>query len=150
MNWQAFSGIAQIISAVAVVGSVVYLAIQIRQTRQQDVSENLQSTVDRWVTALTSAMRSEDDADFLRRALNDYESLSPPQVARLQAFMLDVVAPFQAIHGKHQSGLIDRRHWETVKTDLAAWFKCPGMLALWQEAKFAYPPYLVEEIDRAI
>lgn len=64
--------------------------------------------------------------------------------------MLDLVAPFQAIHAKHESGLLDSRLWETIREDMADWFKCPGMLALWAEVKFAYPEYLVEEIDAAI
>jgi hypothetical protein len=150
MNWQAIGIVAEIVSAVAVVISLVYLAIQIRQTRQQASTDNLQSTVDRWVGALISAMRSEEDADFLRHALHNYDELSVPQMARLHAFMMDLVAPFQAIHTKHESGLIDPRLWETIRTNMAGWFRCPGMLALWQQSKSAYPPYLVEEIDAAI
>ena len=150
MNWEAIGVVAEMISAAAVVISLVYLAVQLRHTARQTTADNLQATVERWVGALTSAMRSEEDADFLRRALHDYAALSPPQKARLHTFMLDLVAPFQAIHAKHESGLVDPRFWETIRVDMAAWFKCPGMLSLWEEAKFAYPPYLVEEIDRAI
>jgi len=150
MNWEAIGVIAEIVSATAVVISLVYLAVQIRYTARQTTADNLQSTVDRWVGALTTAMRSEEDADFLRRALRDYDALSPPQKAKLHTFMLDLVMPFQAIHAKHEGGLVDTRLWETIRHDMAAWFKCPGMLSLWEEAKFPYPPYLVEEIDAAI
>jgi len=150
MNWQAIGVVAEIVSATAVVISLIYLAIQIRQTRRQASTDNLQSTVDRWVGALASAMRSEDDADFLRHALHNYDELSAPQIARFHAFMMDLVAAFQAIHTKHESDLLDPRLWETIRSDMAAWFRCPGMLTLWQEAKSAYPPYLVEEIDAAI
>jgi len=150
MNWQVIGVVAEIVSAAAVVISLIYLAIQIRQTRRQASTDNLQSNVDRWIGALTSAMRSEEDADFLRHALHNYDELSAPQIARLHAFMMDLVGPFQAIHSKHESGLIDTRLWETIRSDMAGWFKCPGMLALWHEAKSAYPPYLVEEIDAAI
>lgn len=150
MNWEAISVVADIISAGAVVISLVYLATQIRQTRSQTTADNMQSTIDRWIQALTSAMRSEKDADFLRHALHDYGSLEPPQIARLHAFMLDLIGPFQAIHAKHESGLLDPRVWQTIRSDMAAWIKCPGMLALWEESKFTYPPYLVEEIESAI
>jgi hypothetical protein len=64
--------------------------------------------------------------------------------------MLDLVVPIQAIHAKHERGLVDPRLWETTRSDMAAWFRCPGMLSLWEEAKAAYPPYIVTEIDAAI
>ena len=86
------------------------------------------------VSVLTAATQSDEDTDFLRHALDGYESLSPSQIARLHTFVLDLVAPFQAVHGKQHSGLIDPRLWETLRTDLAGWFKCPGMLAIWQTA----------------
>lgn len=150
MSWEAIGTVAEIVSAVAVVISLVYLAIQIRQTRRQTAAENLQSAVEQWAGASTSAMRSENDADFLRRALRNYNALSPPQIARLHTFMLDLVVPFQAIHAKYENGLVDPRLWETIRSDMAAWLKCPGMPALWREAKDAYPPYIVQEIDLAI
>ena len=42
------------------------------------------------------------------------------------------------------------RREETIRGAMAGWFTCPGMFGLWEEAKFAYPPYLVADIDRAI
>ena len=150
MNWQAIGVVAEVIGAVAVVISLVYLAVQIRHQSHQAAADNLQSTVDRWIGALTTAMRSEEDADFLRHALRDYAALTPPQKARLHTFMLDLVSPYQAMHAKHESGLLDARLWETIRSAMAAWLKCPGMSGLWEEAKFAYPPYLVADIDRAV
>jgi len=150
MNWEAIGVLAEVVSAAAVVISLIYLAVQIRHQSRQSAADNLQSSVDRWIGALTTAMRSEEDADFLRRALRDYSALSPPQRARLHNFMLDLVSPYQAMHAKYESGLLDARLWETIRDAMAAWITCPGMLGLWEEAKFAYPPYLVADIDRAI
>ena len=150
MNWEAIGVIAEVISAVAVVISLAYLAVQIRQQSRQAAADNLESTVERWVGALTTAMRTEEDAEFLRHALRDYAALTPPQRARLHTFMLDLVSPYQAMHAKHESGLLDARLWATIREAMAAWFTCPGMLGLWEEGKFAYPPYLVADIDRAI
>jgi hypothetical protein len=150
MNWEAIGVVAEVISATAVVISLIYLALQIRLQGRQAAADNLQSNVDRWIGALTTAMRSEEDADFLRHALRDYSTLSPPQKARLHTFMLDLVSPYQAMHAKHESGLLDARLWGTIRKAMAAWITCPGMLGLWEEAKFAYPPYLVADIDRAI
>ena len=150
MNWEAIGVVAEVISAAAVVISLIYLATQIRQQGRQAAADNLQSNVDRWIAALATAMRSEEDADFLRHALRDYSVLSAPQKSRLHAFLLDLVSPYQAMHAKQESGLLDPRLWGTVREDMAAWITCPGMLGLWEEAKFAMPPYLVADIDRAI
>jgi len=150
VDWQLVGVISETVNAVAVVVSLVYLAIQIRHTRQQAAPDNLQATVDLWVKAQGSLMRSEQDADFLRHALHNYGEPSPAQIARFHTFMADLVVPFQAILAKHESGLIDPRFWQTLRADMAGWFKCPGMLSLWKEVRFVYPPYIVAQIDDAI
>src|SRR5262245_18122032 len=137
MDWQLIGVVSDTVNAAAVVISLVYVAIQIRNTRQQTTSDNLQATVQLWVEAQASLTRSEQDADFLRHALHNYGELSTGQIARFHTFLAELVLPFQAIHSKHESELIDPRFWETVRADMAGWFKCLGMLSLWKEVKFA-------------
>lgn len=77
MNWESIGVVAELVSAIAVIVSLLYLAFQIRQTARQTSAENLQSTVDRWVGAQTTVMRTEEGTDFLRHAMHHYHELSP-------------------------------------------------------------------------
>ena len=150
MNWQAIGVVAEVVSAIAVVVSLVYLAMQIRQSARQARADNVQATVERWIEAQTSRLRSEDDAEFLRNALSDYTALSVPQKARLAAFMFDLTAAFQAMYVKHRNGLLDPDLYAAVHDNVAGYMKCPGLAGLWQELKFSYPKDLAREIDSAI
>jgi len=150
MNWQAIGVVADIVSAIAVVGSLIYLAIQLRQNTRQSRADNVQASVERWIEANVSPMRSEESADFLRRALNDYSVLSIPQRARLNAFLLELTSAFQAMYVKHRSGLLDAELYATCRTDVAGYLKCPGLAELWSEVKFSFPPDLCSELDAAI
>ena len=150
MNWQAIGVVADIVSAIAVVGSLIYLAIQLRQNTRQSRADNVQASVERWIEANVSPMRSEESADFLRNALNDYSVLSIPQRARLNAFLLELTSAFQAMYVKHRSGLLDAELYATVRFNIGGYLKCPGLAALWSEVKFAFPRDLCREIDAAI
>jgi len=150
MNWQATGVIADIVSAIAVVGSLIYLAIQMRQNTRQSRADNVQATVERWIEAQVSQMRSEASADFLRKALNDYSVLSIPQRARLNAFLIELTSAFQSMYVKHRSGLLDAELYAAARSNVASYLKCPGLAALWSEVKFAFPRDLCREIDAAI
>src|SRR5262245_9357577 len=78
MNWEAISAIGQIVGAVGVMASLVYLAIQIRTT-SEDVRDN---TTFRIVQMLLESRRDLVDESFvaIRAKLGAGERLSPTEV----------------------------------------------------------------------
>ena len=68
MNWDAIGAIAEIVGAMAVVVTLYYLAMQVRESRLQDLAENTTVAVDRWLEVQTKALDSEEGVAFLRRA----------------------------------------------------------------------------------
>ncbi len=53
MNWDAIGAIAEIVGATAVVVTLYYLAMQVRESRLQDLAENTTVAVDRWLEVRT-------------------------------------------------------------------------------------------------
>ena len=50
MNWEAIGVIAEVVGAVAVVATLTYLAVQIRQNTQVTKASTAQQMTDKWVS----------------------------------------------------------------------------------------------------
>jgi hypothetical protein len=77
MNWEAISALSEVIGAIAVVATLAYLAVQIRQSTETNASAIRQSFYDYTTRQM---LHGTDTADFnvlLDRAMMTEEELSP-------------------------------------------------------------------------
>ena len=79
MNWDAISAVGEILGAVAVVISLVYLATQIRQNSRSVNIESERFLNESWNTIQRDLATDEGTADIINRGLNDYVSLAPAE-----------------------------------------------------------------------
>jgi len=96
MNWEAVSTIAEVIGAVAVVASLIYLAIQIRQnTRQVEQQARGQRFVvlgtlaDQWRGFRSNIVSNLEVAGIWRRGHEDPELLSDDEWALFDMLMVE-------------------------------------------------------------
>ena len=78
MNWDAIGTIAEIIGAVAVVATLVYLAVQIRHGIDNDRVHGIQQVSRDWATHSALVTSNEYVAVFVK-GLNAYGELSPEE-----------------------------------------------------------------------
>ncbi len=95
MNWEALGALGEIIGALAVVLTLVFLAIQVRQnTLAMKESNRLEraAAIDRHADSIgrwrTSLAESSELADIWRKALRD-EALSDTEIVRLNNCMVN-------------------------------------------------------------
>ena len=150
MNWDAVNTIAEVIGAIAVVVTLWYVALQMRQATHQAYADNLQSATNRWLDIQCECMETTESADFFRRALNNYDILTPPEKLRFSALMMKLVASFHAILVLYERNLWDADSFDAVERSLVAMLKSPGAFHWYKEVRFTYPRQLVEHLNRAI
>lgn len=150
MNWDAIGAIAEIVGAIAVVVTLYYLAMQVRESRLQDLAENTTVAVDRWLEVQTKALDSEEGVAFLRRALNNYQNLSPEEQGRFTSFMFELNAAYQAILVINEKGLLDSRQWVAIEWAMAGHMKCRGASQWWDHIKPNFPVHVRENLDRIL
>lgn len=98
LNWEAIGAVGQMAGAIALVATLLYLAIQIRQNAQ-----SIRSTTAFWVNqALAEINRrvSNDPefADLLLRGMKDYRELSEVERVRFASFVYDMINLAVYIH----------------------------------------------------
>ena len=75
MNWEVIATFSEVVSAIAVVASVIYLATQIkRQTTESKLAATRDLSAKR-VDTMKSILDDEAVAEIYLRAMRDYESL---------------------------------------------------------------------------
>ena len=142
MNWEAISTIAEIVGATAVVISLIYLAIQIRQNNRQ---------VEEQVRALRLQAYDTAGADFStlrlhvsgnpqlasvwRRAKESYNALEPDERAQANEMLHELMWAYQNIFSRMQGGAEDEVLRNIVDRNLDHWMDNPGFREWWRTEK---------------
>ena len=131
-NWEAISAISQMIGSIAVVFSVLYLAVQVhRSTRIAKLAaQDAASTSLREVTRPFA--ENADLARIWRKGLEDLQSLSAEEQARFFHSTYQFLKAFETIHFHHIYGLMDEQIWQGWCGLLQHYIASPGIEHYWK------------------
>ena len=142
MNWDAIGAIAELFGALGVIGSLVYLAIQIRQnTRSMQAASYLNLTqgvreVNREVFA------NPEMAAFLERALTTEEPLEPVEQRRWLAWMSAQFRHYDNIFHQHQMGALRDAEYRSIIGVASVNVRSARVRRSWREMRGLYQdPY---------
>ena len=132
MNWEAISAIGQLVGALAVVISLIYLANQVRSNARETRLAAMRSTLD-FLTRFTQQIAEHADlAELRHRGFDDFESLEGVERARFGSYMHAMFRTMETVYYQHLEGHLDPRVWrglEVVVRDINAY---PGVQAWWR------------------
>ena len=132
MNWDAISAISQLVGSIAVVLSVLYLALQVHQsTRVAKLA-----TQDAAATALRDVtkplMENAELERIWRIGLEDLSALSAEDRARFFHATYQFLKAFETIHFHYVYGLMDRQLWDGWHGLLKHYVAAPGIAQYWK------------------
>ncbi len=113
MNWDAIGAMGEIVGAAAVVASLVYLAVQIRIQNRESRMSSMHDISVGYRDAL-AAMAEGGMADLFAKAIDDYESLTRPEMLRLIAAVSRLYRVWEEAYLLYESGYLAKRTWETM------------------------------------
>jgi hypothetical protein len=131
-NWDAVSAISQFVGSVAVVLSVLYLAVQVHQsTRVARVAmQDAAATAMRDVTK--PLMENPELERIWRIGLEDLGALSIEERSRFFHATYQFLKAFETIHSHYVYGLMDRQLWEGWHGLLRHYIAAPGISSYWK------------------
>src|SRR5947207_1400246 len=132
MLWDAISAISQLIGSVAVVMSVLYLALQVhRSTRVARLAaQDAAATALREVTK--PFMESPDLERIWRIGLEDLSAFPLEERTRFFHAAYQFLKAFETIHFHYVYGLMDRQLWDGWHGLLRHYVAAPGMAHYWK------------------
>ena len=132
---EQFNYIAEIVASVAVIASLIYVAVQIRQntsTNKLIAAQNLSHGV-RDGTAIAAA--NSDLADIHLRGMKDVESLSPPERHQFYMYLNNTYRVYESALYQHTQGVVDEPVFTAIIGNMHIAMKTLGYQAFWRERK---------------
>lgn len=137
MNWEAVGALGEVGGAVAVVGSLVYLATQIRQGSAAIRTNAHQEAVRVSSEILIRSCESEIH-DLIVRATLDWESLPAEERTRFHNYANAGFNYYEALFYAHRAGNVEGEIWEARLERMRAVFALEGFQSAWEERKSGF------------
>jgi len=138
MNLTDLANIGQVIGAIAVVISLIYVALQIRQNTNAVRAATVQSVHEHFANWYTTFASDPSLSAVVINGLKDYGSLSETDKARLVAIFMAFLSYSQNAFLKWRQGLLAPSlwlGWEQVIMNLVC---APGGKAFWKERSYLF------------
>jgi len=134
MNWDAIAAAGELLAALAVLVSILYLARQIRQSAVASVSDVNQGTAQSFQGINELLASSPDLADIMVRGAASRSALSPAEVIRFDSLMTNFFNIIENVRRQESTmGLFTREREEGLATTLHKRLVIPGVSEWWVE-----------------
>ena len=148
MHWEAIGVASELVGAIAVVATLVYLTIQIRLGRQADRSSAYDSSIRNLIEIRQAALNDEEFCEILYRGLNDPEDLSELEKFRFRLFVNNVMLSFYHVWSQPQE--LSSEMWETQIPAITRVVGSPGGKWFWESHRMEFVVLFRSEIDRIV
>ena len=149
LNWEAIGAIGEVVGAVGVICTLVYLAVQIRQNNT-NLEESTSAAINQSLADLNSRISSDEQfAELFLRGREDLSTLTPVELERFRAFVTDLLNLAVHVDGRHASHNVDSSHFDTFEVVGSLYQTYPGIRDIIDSVEPITPRNLVERLRHA-
>src|SRR5215204_3753175 len=98
MNWEAIGAIANVLTAISVIATLIYLSMQIRQNTKTVRSSSIQNLVQSFSTTAQAAVENEYVIPLLLKANAGSHALTEEERARLHFWFIMTFRRFEGVY----------------------------------------------------
>jgi len=150
MKLEQWSFISQIVGAIAVVLSLIFVGVSIQQNTRAirlSTAQNFQADF-RQHELLTA--ESSDLADIMYR-IDQSADVTAVEAERARAFSSAVLRAWANAYYQHENGVLDNELWNGQARRMArTWSRFTAIKTLWTDDKDTFEPGFVEFMDKNI
>jgi hypothetical protein len=149
MNWDAIVAISQLVAAVGVVLSLIFVGLQIKQNTRALQRTEHNSTMEQWTVIRMAIAKNRDIAELMTAGLHDERRLDAADQLRLEQMLQENAWAAFHIWDRTQRGIFPKGTFEaTGGALLDTLLRTPGGESWWRKAKhIGFPPGFVLDVD---
>ena len=132
MSLEDLGNIGEFVAAVAVVVSLIYLAVQIRQNTRSVRMASHHAVMSEFRTNIRVLTQDPELASAYQVGLEHPDQLSETDRARFGPVLASSVQIYEELYAHYRAGLIERDLWESRERNLFYLMSLPGPLAWWR------------------
>ena len=150
MNWDALAAIGEIVGALGVVSSLLYLAIQIRADARARRAAVIHEQSEAYSTYLRLVASDPDLSAVYFRGIHDFNSLERGDLVRFSAMLGHLFRIYEDNLFQLNDGVLDARVWQGLAGPVNDLLAYPGVRAWWQTRRHHYSPDLQSHIEQKL
>lgn len=135
MNWEMLSAIGQMVAAVGVIPSLIYLAVQIRGQNKERRRAGINILTVQWSELVKSAQESREFATIFLQGVRSFQGLDAPDKLRFTAFFTRYTRNCEGMFIYYRDGALDKALWDEVERTMTDYFAYPGVREWWATRK---------------
>lgn len=132
MNWEAIGAVGEIIGALAVLISLIYLALQVRQNTmvmraaaKQNLTEASQNLIYKMV----------ENSSHWVKLISGEEAASAEEQAEMSLLVRAMLRGFESQCYHYEAGLLEEEEWQALRNAIQSICALPGVHRYWLELK---------------
>jgi hypothetical protein len=148
VNWEAISAIGQIVGAIGVVVSLIYVATEVRSSARATQLASRRSISEIFTQLSRQLAEHPDLRELYYRGLHDFESLEGTDLVGFAQVMLQLFRAYEEAYYGHLEGDVDPRlwrGWEAAMRDINGY---PGVQAYWRSRSHWYSEEFAKYINQ--
>jgi hypothetical protein len=149
MSLESIYYVSQIVASFAVLASLIYLAIQTRQTAKNQQAIIRQNRATRLMD-LNAGQGDPAVADTMRRGMQGDETLTPTQLYQYQRLVAALAYNLEDSFYQHQDGQLPASSFASVTNGATVLLSEPGFRVVWRAMRKAFAPEFANFMDTVL
>ena len=150
MSLEEVNHIAEIIGSIAVVASLIYVALQVRHNTAATRAAAGQAYVDGMNASVSTINTSSNLADVLHRGANGLPNLKDGEIIQFGAFLDQNFILYEAYFLQWKAGVLDGRLWSIFGHCIADLLAQPGQQQWWETRRHWFDREFTKYIEEVI
>ena len=139
---QIYAHLAEIVGAVAIIISLIFVGLEVRQSNLMVATDSLREGTQLWVGEYSKAFGTEESTAFMRNAANNFEELNKDEQGRFFARIMGFVAAFDNVYNLYEAGSLREDVFVSIAIDYYGIVQLPGVQTVLSENVNELPRYL--------
>jgi hypothetical protein len=138
MSWESIGALSQLVAAIGLIPSVVYLAIQVRAQNRAHHRASLDMLTTQWGDLIQTVNESDDFGRIYLEGLASFEAMEPVPRIRFGAYLLRVFRYWEAMYFHFEDGTLRSSSWDALQAQMADIIAYAGVQEWWRTRKHWY------------
>ena len=138
MNWDAIGAVGEILGAVSVLITLMYLATQVNEAKRSTRAQIENAVLSSWAEAVEKLGGTKERAELMLRGLNNYSALVPEERLVFHTVLDSFVVEYQRQHNLYDDGGWEWKNRAEIENAVVMAIGSPGGKRWWDEARMFY------------
>src|SRR5262245_12962581 len=138
MEWDAIGAVAELVSGLGVIVTLVFVALQIRHNSQAVQNETLAALNSTMNANIMVFAQSSELSKILRSGLANVDSLSQVDKFRFQLGISTTLRNYETAFTSWRKGMLEGQAWRGMEATLLQFFESEGVRNYWVANSHTY------------